>query len=755
MGKKLLICSVIAFSIIFSACGSDEKKSASIESSTSGTVKKTVTTTVEMADKDFISKPASLSKNLPASTMTYLRLPTLKNSLSPTGTALDPAIGNKAMAEQIKAIYSPLFKKVTGLTEGAHKFLAELLLSNAVSPIELALLQPPNPQMPFPTIVIKLGVENESHDSIQAKIDGLSQEFPVVVSKKLSKSESGQFAIGPFTMFVDFDEKAESLSLVGAHMAVMNAESYQQVLSSITPNDQHPMLKLEKEVDTSGKGLFAWFGIDKMLPLYKSAIPPQTLSELQASGIDQAKSVVIGSGAADGKAKLSMLIEMPDAGFKQYIYKPNNSYDFTTAGEPRYVLSLALPTKEQITQTEVLISKNLPKEIFEEWMNTKTQFSLLSGVSFDDIFKAINSELVAFGDDSGDFIAIKLNDKAAFKTVLDNLVYKFQLKYEVREHKGQQYHHLVIPNASGLHNIQLEKLAANDPVMKAYLYFLQTFQGHSHAYWIESGDYLIMASIPQLLMDRLAHENMTNVSNWLEKTQKVDPSKSLFLIATTIDDLPKTIYKFQLGMMNYLNDVANSNAAADPEDATQEKASADKTGFDIFKLPTPAELNLPKYGTYSMQYDISDTRMALNITSDFSAADILLTNNGLTTVAITGILAAVAIPAYQDYTLKAKVQESYIGLKSYTHSVEAHYMSNKKFPSSNDIANFDLEPFSEIAYSLTIAPDTGIITGIFDPKMNGVDLLTLRLIPEISGEQIFWSCEATGTETKLAPAECL
>ena len=753
MGKKLLICSVIAFSVIFSACGKGDKKNAVATNAAADKVENAASSAkIKMADKDYISKPATLSNSLPASTMAYLRLPTVKNSFSPTGTTLDPAIGNEVMAKQIKAIYPALFDKIAGLTQGANKALIELLLSNAVSPLEIAILQPSNPQMPFPTAVIKLSVENESHDSIQAKIDGIAKEFPVMVNQRLTKDQNGQLSAGPFSIFLDFDVDTNSLMLIGGHMAAINKVLYQQVKASIIPNNQHPMLKLEQDIDASGKGLFAWFGVNKILPIYKNVIPPQNLAKLQTAGVDKMNSIVIGSGSSNGKAKLSIIAEMPDVGFKQYIYKPNNNYNFSTAGEPRYLLSLALPKAEQITKTEVAVSKNFPKENFEDWMNAKTKFSFATGISFDDIFKAIDSELISFGDQTGDFIALKLKDKALFKTVLEKLVSKFQLNYEVREHKGQKYHHLAIPQMNSLQEQQLQELATSEPMLMAYFQFMSTFKGKSHLYWIESGEYLIGAQIPQLLMDRLSHKQMIKVSSWLKDTQKIDPSNSLMMVSTTIDDLPNTIYKFQISLLNYLNDVAtNTNKKTNN---TTAKVTANETGFDIFKLPTPKELNLPKDGTYAMQFDVSETQIALNITSDFSAADILLNNNGMATVAVAGILAAVAIPAYEDYKLKAEVQESYYDLKSHTYSIEAYYMSNNKFPSAEDISKFDLRPTSKIAYSYSIAPETGIITGVFNPKMDGIDMLTLRLIPDVSQGQFMWRCESSGVQTKLIPAEC-
>src|SRR5690606_26320400 len=58
------------------------------------------------------------------------------------------------------------------------------------------------------------------------------------------------------------------------------------------------------------------------------------------------------------------------------------------------------------------------------------------------------------------------------------------------------------------------------------------------------------------------------------------------------------------------------------------------------------------------------------------------------TVAIVGILAAVALPAYQDYTIRAQVAEG-LSLASGAKVVVAEYYANRgDFPADNDGAGY-------------------------------------------------------------------
>ncbi|MEI8363710.1 MAG: M48 family metalloprotease [Betaproteobacteria bacterium] len=56
-------------------------------------------------------------------------------------------------------------------------------------------------------------------------------------------------------------------------------------------------------------------------------------------------------------------------------------------------------------------------------------------------------------------------------------------------------------------------------------------------------------------------------------------------------------------------------------------------------------------------------------------------------VYIIGILAAVAIPAYQDYTVKAKVSAAIIGSQNVRETIGNYYQANQKVPESLEILN--------------------------------------------------------------------
>jgi type IV pilus assembly protein PilA len=125
-------------------------------------------------------------------------------------------------------------------------------------------------------------------------------------------------------------------------------------------------------------------------------------------------------------------------------------------------------------------------------------------------------------------------------------------------------------------------------------------------------------------------------------------------------------------------------------------------------------------------------------------------------VAIIGILAAVAIPAYQDYTVRARVTEG-LGLASVAKLTVAENAANAA--SAFDLG-FNAPGETANVKSIAIAADTGEITISYTTKVAPSDTSTILLTPSSltagapNTDRITWGCTGGTLVAKYRPAEC-
>jgi len=127
-------------------------------------------------------------------------------------------------------------------------------------------------------------------------------------------------------------------------------------------------------------------------------------------------------------------------------------------------------------------------------------------------------------------------------------------------------------------------------------------------------------------------------------------------------------------------------------------------------------------------------------------------------VAIIGILAAVALPAYQDYTVRAKTSEVILAASAGKTSISEFYGTNGHMPANATSAGFDLtgsKYVSGIAYTTT-GSDNATITvtaqAIGGSTPTGTVVLT-GTGTSTSGK-VAWACAPGTMAGKYLPSSC-
>ncbi|WP_283164098.1 MULTISPECIES: pilin [unclassified Marinobacter] len=127
-------------------------------------------------------------------------------------------------------------------------------------------------------------------------------------------------------------------------------------------------------------------------------------------------------------------------------------------------------------------------------------------------------------------------------------------------------------------------------------------------------------------------------------------------------------------------------------------------------------------------------------------------------VAIIGILAAIAIPAYQDYTIRAQVSEGLVLASGAKTALAEFYNSTGRFPGDND--SLGLQAPTSITGSYVSGVDAGTDPGVIEVTFGvgvneQIDGSTLEISAVTSAGSIRWTCrEGTDLPGKYLPTNC-
>lgn len=126
-------------------------------------------------------------------------------------------------------------------------------------------------------------------------------------------------------------------------------------------------------------------------------------------------------------------------------------------------------------------------------------------------------------------------------------------------------------------------------------------------------------------------------------------------------------------------------------------------------------------------------------------------------IAVIGILAAIAIPAYQNYTIKARLAQTYAIEQEVALAVDNYYNQHQTLPANLAEAGYST-PLPPHIKSITIQPENGSLVATLAGAQ--IENKTLLLVPtkDESGN-IVWKCQ-TGTNNsdvihnRLLPSAC-
>lgn len=359
-------------------------------------------------------------------------------------------------------------------------------------------------------------------------------------------------------------------------------------------------------------------------------------------------------------------------------------------------MNLALPGTEQIKAFEDNLSLNFGAERAAAYRKAMAEFKQSAGFDLAELSQWVGPELVGYEDDAGTYTAMRVRDRKALYARLQELAKTKRWTYQVTTMEGAQVHSLWIPSL----------------------------------YWIEDGDYLIFGKVPQALADRAAARLDTPMDAWL-KAQAHPGAQSLLGFASTSRNAQRKAYYSYLQLLQYLDDASGG-------------------AVDLQSLPAAHTLNLPRDGVIGMSLNASQDDLSLSLTYEQNPLEMLAgDSNGMVAIATTGVLAAVAIPAYQDYKLRSEVAQAMTAADPAKTAMLDFHQRKGRWPKNDKEAGLDTTAVDTLAIrestiELSLASNSS-------PRLAGG---TLVLTPEKAAEGWTWRCHAIGIENKYLPAAC-
>lgn len=687
-----------------------------------------------------IARTAELRARLPENTYAYVRIPSLWNYARPDGRPLDVALSTQVHADliaQLKRAVSedPLIEKA-----GARP-MAQLLLMDWAGPVEIAFVDAAGYPSLASLILVSIPLALDSVDALNARLAALSSTAPLL-AKPLDAQGRGRFAEQTMPNALHFDAAARRLYLLSGFGA--DAKKLDEFVATGERAAPASMTELERGIDPLGNGAFAWMDMSRARAMFFPATPDALA--VNRDFVDHLDAVAAGWGTVNEHGRLRFAVRAPKARWLSYLAAEPGPAALTARGDTRYALTMNLPTHAQIQQFINDIGANFGAQAAVDYAEVMAKTGVLQLDAWRALLETMGPDVLLFNDAAGSYVAAHIRDWSAYRTALTR--FAEGVKSPVRELtiEGVAVKSMLVPSWTSLGlDSMAEQAAEGSPERAAQEQasaWLRLYgRTGTHLYWVEDGNYVLYAAVPQALVDR--HRGATDkpLKEWLAAHGQ-DLNDTVMSLTYATEDVHRAMYYTYLGVLDTLADLVGAQ-------------------IDITAMPSASALQLPREGTFGLALRASTEQLSLDLDYEQSPLEGFSTSQAgaITTVAMVGILAGIAVPAYDDYTKRAKIAEALNGIANAKVAIAEYAMTRGRMPRSLEQAGID-----------TTSPPTGFAAWSFDgenltlvlaeppspSEFDANDTIIVHATFDAEHGAPEWTCGTAGTTVieRFLPARC-
>lgn len=698
MIKKTTLMTVIMALVVLTGC--DQKQSN--QASASKTPIK-------------VENASWLRDKLPEKTLAYVRVPTIWNMFfEGNADSLYPAMSHANNQAEVEKLQNALVDTYVSKIPEAYKIHFKLLVKSIDTPLELAITNAVDGSM-VPNFIIGTTLKDFSQADLKTLLDSLVAESKnmVRVLEPLSDDGKASLMAQMMPLHLDYDLSSGKLALLVGPTAT------DQVLESLLAQKQahaslSHIMEFENSVDQSGKNQQAWVNVKAIYQQNQAMIPPPQKAMMEQMGLADMDFIWYGTAHHSGKGELIFHIQMPDTGLRKLLPRVNEDFDIQTAGTPDFALVLSLPTVEQISQAYEFI-KILNPELQAKDEKIQTGIAKINKyleIDIADFLRAYGQQVMIVKDDSGLWFAQKIKDDKLNKKVFEVFTNKLAGKTQSKSLSGVSIDETSFSVSAIMKDFmpEGEDLAQMDDML----------YGTQKIYTMQENGYFVWASVPQILADRVNSNNKYSLKTFLQNDLQLNWNQALFAWATESEYVSRNAYHTYLEILSFIGNLAHSDV-------------------DLFNFPTAQDLNLPQKGRFGLSLNSSPDFLSLRVSYEHSVLESISGSGGIFAVAMVGIVAAYAIPAYRDYTVRAKVNGKMYQASAIKMYIAESYYANELLPTAEQFVE-DMGEFDDFVYSA----EDGTITVLFseddDPSLADKHL---NLTPNLNeNDSLIWECNS-------------